>query len=726
MSSAIDPFINFEWNHAVNVKQIAIILLFVSVIAAWFAFDLGAYLQFDAVKARVDELRDWCAANPLLAGAIFFVLYVGVTALSIPGAAVMTLAGGALFGFWYGLLLVSFASSVGATLAFLFSRVLLKDWVQSRFGKQLEAVNKGFEKDGPFYLFSLRLVPLFPFFVINLLMGLLPIGAARFYLVSQLGMLPGTMVYVNAGTQLGQLESASGIVSAPLLGSFVLLGLFPLVARFVLRRIESRRVLSRFEKPASFDTNLIVIGAGSGGLVAALIAATVKARVTLIERHKMGGDCLNYGCVPSKSLLRSAAMARYAGRAEEFGLEPMEVSVNFPRVMERVQDVIRTIEPHDSVERFTELGVDCVMGDAKIVSPWEVEVNGQRISAPNIVIASGARPHVPAIEGLDTLDFLTSDSVWDIREQPGRLLVIGAGPIGCELAQAFSGLGTEVTLLTRAQRVLPAEDEDVSKHLDAVLREQGINVITGSEVQRFSREGSDQVAELKGSGAGTLRFDRVLLAVGRDANVKDLGLEELGVVVNDKGRVEVDDYLATAVPTIAACGDVTGPYLFTHMASHQAWYAAVNALFGRFRRFRVDYSVVPWATFTDPEVARVGLNEADAQKRGIDFEVTRYELDGLDRALAEGEAAGFVKVLTVPGRDKILGATIVGHHAGELINEFVLAMKHGIGLNKILGTIHIYPTLSEANKFAAGEWRKARKPEGLLGWVERYHTFNRG
>jgi pyruvate/2-oxoglutarate dehydrogenase complex dihydrolipoamide dehydrogenase (E3) component/uncharacterized membrane protein YdjX (TVP38/TMEM64 family) len=710
-----------------NKTQLSVIAVIILALALWFTLDVGSYLQFSTLQERIGELRQWYAQNPLLAGAVYFAIYVAVTALSIPGAAVMTLGGGALFGFWYGLFLVSFASSVGATLAFTASRVLLRDWVQEKFARQLSAVNEGFEKDGAFYLFSLRLVPLFPFFVINLLMGLLPIKARQFYWVSQLGMLPGTAVFVNAGTQLGQLESASGILSAPLLGSFVLLGLFPLVARWLLRALQSRRAMAAYTRPKKFDTNVIVIGAGSAGLVAALIVATVKAKVTLIERHKMGGDCLNTGCVPSKSLIRSASVARTARRAEEFGLAPMDVQVDFPKVMERVQGIIKTIEPHDSVERFTGLGVDCVKGEARILSPWEVEVNGQILSARNIILASGARPNVPPIEGLESLDYLTSDTVWEIREQPRRLLVLGAGPIGCELAQAFAGLGSEVTLVTRAARIMPAEDPEVSQFMHEALAEQGISIITGMEARRFSREGPEQAGVFANADTETtVSFDRLLLAVGRRANVEGLGLEELGIKLSAAGRVDVDDYLATSVPTISACGDVAGPYLFTHMASHQAWYVAVNALFGRFRRFRVDYSVVPWATFTDPEVARVGLNETDATSKSIPFEVTRYDLDGLDRALADGEAAGFVKVLTVPKSDRILGATIVGPHSGELINEFVLAMKNGLGLNKILGTIHIYPTLSEANKFTAGEWRKARKPERLLQWVERYHRWNRG
>jgi pyruvate/2-oxoglutarate dehydrogenase complex dihydrolipoamide dehydrogenase (E3) component/uncharacterized membrane protein YdjX (TVP38/TMEM64 family) len=697
------------------------------VLAGWFALDLGQYLQFSTLQTRVDELRDFYREQPAEAALYFLGTYILVAGLSLPGAAIMTVAGGALFGFWYGLLLVSFASSLGATLACLVSRVILRDWVQTRFQRHLLSVNTGFERDGAFYLFGLRLVPLFPFFVINLVMGVLPISLWRFYWVSQLGMLAGTAVYVNAGTQLAQLQGLQGILSPALLASFVLLGVFPLLAKWALTLARARRVLSRYKKPATFDDNLIVIGAGSAGLVAALIAATVRARVSLVERHQMGGDCLNTGCVPSKALIRSARIADYLRRAPEFGIAPVDVAVKFPDVMERVQQVIRRIEPHDSVERFTGLGVNCIAGQARVISPWEVEIDGEVRSARHIVIASGARPFVPPVPGLDQQDYLTSDSLWDLRQLPARLLVMGAGPIGCELAQAFVRLGSQVTLVDMLPQVLSREDSEVSALVQAALERQGIDVLVNHRASGFSiTDDGRNVASFECAGeTRSLEFDRVLVAVGRKANTEGMGLEELGIELAPTGTLAVDEYLRTSIPTILACGDVAGPYQFTHVASHQAWYAAVNALFGSLRKFKVDYSVIPWATFTDPEVARVGLNELEANEKGIDYEVTRYDIDDLDRAIADGEAYGFIKVLTVPGKDRILGVTIVGYHAAELLAEYVMAMKHGIGLNKILSTIHVYPTLSESNKFVAGEWRKARKPEGLLNWAEKFHSWKR-
>lgn len=707
-------------------KRIAILLLVLAGLGAWFVLDLGSYLQLEVLQARVDELRTWRDARPLAAGGLYFVVYILVTGLSLPGAGIMTLAGGALFGFWYALALVSFASSIGASLAFLVSRVLLRDWVQQRFAAQLHSVNRGFARDGGFYLLSLRLVPLFPFFLVNLLMGLLPISLRRFYWVSQLGMLPVTAVFVNAGRELGQLQDLSGIVSPGLLSSLVLLALFPFLARWLLERLRQRLMLGRFRRPRRFDNNLIVIGAGSAGLVASLVAATVRARVTLVERHRMGGDCLNTGCVPSKALIRSARIAAYARRASEFGLAPMDVRVRFPEVMRRVQSIVSRIEPNDSVERYTALGVNCLQGDARLVSPWEVEVDGRRISGRQIVIASGARPTVPEIPGLERLDYLTSDTIWTLCEAPASLLVLGGGPIGCELAQALAQLGVEVTLVSRSARLLPREDDEISDILLERFTAQGITVRLGAEPLGFQPAGPGGSGRFRApEGEFQVEFERLLLAVGRTPNTEGLGLHDLGVELTANGFVAVDSFLRTTLPTVYACGDVAGPFQFTHMAGHQAWYAAVNALFGGLRKFRVNYSVVPRATFTDPEVARVGLNEREARELGRAVEVTRYDLADLDRAIADGEASGFIKVLTAPGRDRILGATIVGHHAGDLIAEFVLAMTHGIGLNKLLGTIHVYPTLAEGNKFAAGEWRKARKPEKLLSWLARYHAFLR-
>ncbi len=486
-----------------------------------------------------------------------------------------------------------------------------------------------------------------------------------------------------------------------------------------------------FRRPRKFDRNLIVIGAGSGGLVAAYIAAAVKAKVTLIEKHRMGGDCLNTGCVPSKALIRSARFLAQVRRAGEFGFDSASVEFDFGRIMQRVQRVIETVEPHDSIERYTALGVEVIEGEARVRSPFEVEVNGKILTTRNIIIATGARPFVPDIPGLADLDYLSSDNLWQLRSLPKRLLVLGGGPIGCELAQSFARFGADsgskVIMLQRGARLMSREDDDVSSLVAEQFEKEGVELRLNHVAKAFKQEGGRNylVAEHEGREI-EIEFDQVLVALGRRANVTGFGLEELGVNLSSRNTIEVNEFLQTNYPNIYACGDVAGPYQFTHVAAHQAWYASVNSLFSPFKKFRVDYSVIPFATFTDPEVARVGLNQREAKARGIDYEITQYGLDDLDRAIADGEAQGFIKVLTVPGKDKILGAIIVGKHAGELIAEFVTAMRHGLGLNKILATIHIYPTWMEANKFVAGNWKKAHAPTSLLRWVERFHAWRRG
>ncbi len=709
---------------AVAVAAVAAVLLYQY-------FDLGRLLTLDTLKSSRDALVAAYQQRPLFTAVAFFGIYVAATALSFPGATILTLAAGAMFGLGTGLLIVSFASSLGALLAFLAARYLLRDTVQARFSKQLAPINEGMQRDGVFYLLTLRLVPLCPFFLVHLLAGLTPIGAGRFYIVSQIGMLAGTAVYVNAGTQLATIQRTADVLSPGLLASFVLLGVFPLIAKGIVEALKRRQVYAAWKRPAQFDRNLVVIGAGAGGLVTAYIAAAVKAKVTLVEGHKMGGDCLNFGCVPSKALIRSAKLAKQLQNADSFGIRDATGRVDFAAVMARIQHVVARIEPHDSPARYTALGVEVVQGHARITSPWSVELaaaDGQRrtLTTRNIVIAAGARPFVPPIPGLAEVGCLTSDTVWGLTELPQRLLVLGGGPIGCELAQSFARLGSQVTQVEMLPRLMAREDPDAAELVADALRNDGVTVLTGHQALRCEQAGGVKRLIVKhGDAEKIIEFDALLCAVGRSARVEGYGLEELGIPLTPRKTIATDAYLRTRYPNIYAVGDVTGPYQLTHAAAHQAWYAAVNALFGRFRRFKADYSVMPWTTFTDPEVARVGLSETEAKEQGVAHEVTRYGLDDLDRAIADGTAHGFVKVLTVPGKDRILGVTIVGEHAGDLLAEYVLAMKHGLGLNKILGTIHTYPTLAEANKYVAGEWKRAHAPHKLLAWVEKFHTWER-
>jgi pyruvate/2-oxoglutarate dehydrogenase complex dihydrolipoamide dehydrogenase (E3) component len=540
-------------------------------------------------------------------------------------------------------------------------------------------------------------------------------------------MLAGTIAYVYAGTQLGQFKVSVGLVAA-----FVILGIFPLVAKKVLEALKARKVYAKWTRPSSYDRNVVVIGAGSAGLVSAYIAAAVKAKVTLVERHKMGGDCLNTGCVPSKALIRSAKLLSHVRRSKEWGIRGASADFDFGEVMERVQRVVKQVEPHDSVERYSSLGVECVQGTARITTPWSVEVTlgdgaKKTFTTKSIVIAAGARPFVPPIPGLAEAKPLTSDTVWDIRTRPARLVVLGGGPIGCELTQAFARLGSKVTQVEMLPRIMSREDPEFSELVTKRFRGEGIEVLVGHKAKQVLVENGEKIVVVEHEGREKrIACDEILCAVGRVANTQGYGLEELGIPTTKTRTVEVNEYLQTVYPNIFACGDVAGPYQFTHTASHMAWYCAVNGLFGRFKKFRVDYSVVPWATFTDPEVARVGLNETEAKEKGIAYEVLAYGIDDLDRAIADGEAEGLVKVLVKPGTDRILGATIGGEHADDLIAEFVLAMKHGIGLNRILGTIHAYPTLPEANKYVAGVWKRSTVTQGQMSFLQAFNDWTRG
>lgn len=706
--------------------RLAVILLILGLFATFFIFDLGQYFNLEFLKSKHALIAGYYQAHPLLTALVFMAVYIAAAGLSIPGAAILTLAAGAIFGLLWGTVIASIASTVGATLAFLLSRFVLHDWVQSRYGDRLKKINEGIRRDGASYLFALRLVPAFPFFAVNIMMGLTPIKTRTYFWVSQVGMLPATIVYVNAGHQLAMLESLRDILSFNLLVSFALLGFFPLLAKKMLVLFQARRVYKPFKKPRRYDRNLIVIGAGSAGLVSAYIAATVKASVSLIEKNKMGGDCLNTGCVPSKALIRSAKFMNHLHRAREFGFKNAAAEFDFADIMQRVQNIVKKVEPHDSVERYSRLGVDCIQGKAVIRSPFEVEVNGRILTTRNIIVATGAGPFVPPIPGIEETGYLTSDTVWELREQPRHLLVLGGGPIGCELAQAFARLGSKVTQVEMGDRLMSREDPEISARVQQRFVEEGIDVLTRHKAARFNVDQNRKrlICENLDSGEEVqIAFDQLLVAAGRKPDTRGFGLENIGVALNKNGTVAVNDYLQTNFPNIYACGDAAGPYQFTHTASHQAWYCSVNALFGRFKKFKVDYSVIPWATFTDPEVARVGLNEIEAKEKGIKYEVTTYNLEDLDRAIADSDAHGLVKVLTVPGKDKILGVTIAGAHASDLIAEYIAAMKNNIGLNKILGTIHIYPTFSEANKYAAGEWKRNHAPEKLLKWVRRYHVW---
>lgn len=704
------------------LSKLPILLIIAVLIFTVKKFGLQEYLSIDYLKANIDQFKNYYGQNPIQTISLFMGIYILTTALSIPGATVLTLGAGALFGLGTGLVIVSFASTIGATLAFLASRFILRDYVQEKFGDRLKSINDGIEREGAFYLFTLRLVPLFPFFVINLVMGLTPIKTLTYFFISQVGMLLGTAVYVNAGVQLGEITQVKDILSLQLLLSFTALGLLPLIGKKIISIIKARKVYKNYKKPMSYDYNMIAIGGGAAGLVTAYISTAVNAKVALIEKHKMGGDCLNTGCVPSKAIIKSAKFVHSIKQSKKFGIKEADCKFDFKEIMGRVHQVIDAIEPHDSIERYSKLGVDCITGAAKIISPWEVEVNGKIYTTKNITIATGASPFVPPIKGIEDVPILTSENLWQLEELPNQMIILGGGPIGLEMAQSFQRLGSKVTLVEMADQILSVEDTDVSEYVLKRMTSEGVTIllshkavsITSSHLTVETREGTKEIP-----------FDKILVAVGRKANTKGFGLESLNIPLGPRGTIETNEYLQTIYPNIYACGDVAGPYQLTHTASHQAWYCAVNGLFGRFKKFKVDYSVIPWATYTDPEVATVGRNEKALTRDGVNYEVTKYGIDDLDRAIADSSDYGFVKVLTKPGSDKILGATIVGVNASDLILEFITAMKQGHGLNAILGTIHPYPSMGEANKYAAGVWKKARKPEKVLDLLRKFHRWER-
>ncbi len=709
------------------MKKILILAIIACLIVVYFVFDLGQYLDLDYFKEQQDRITQYRDNSPLQAAAIYFGIYILITGLSLPGAVITTLVGGAIFGLLWGTVLVSFASVIGASCAFLVSRHILRDAIQNRYGERLHTINEGIRKDGAVYLFTLRMVPIFPFFVVNLLMGLTPMRLRTYFIVSQIGMLPGTIVFVNAGTQLAKIDSVGAILSPALLASFVLLGIFPLLSKKIIDVMKSRKVFAKFTRPKRFDFNAVVIGAGSAGLVAAYISAAVKARVALVEKGKMGGDCLNTGCVPSKAIIRTAKFMSHIRRSEEFGVHTASAEFDFKEVMARVHNIIGVIEHHDSVERYTNLGVDCFSGHATIESPFCVDIDGQKLTTRSIIIATGAEPAVPRLPGIDDVGFYTSDTLWEIDQLPDRLLVLGGGPIGCELSQAFARLGSRVTQIQKPARLMPREDPEYSQMVLEQFQEDGIDVRLEHEASEFllQDDGAKVLVCNTSDKQVHIEFDVLLIAVGRKARLEGFGIENLGIELSERGTIGVNEFLETNYPNIYAVGDVAGPYQFTHFGAHQAAAAATNALLRPFYRRRVDYSVIPWATFTEPEVARCGLNEQEARQKGIDFEVTRYDFKDLSRAIADSETRGEIKVLTPPGKDKILGVTVAGEHAGDLITEFVLAMQNGLGLNKILGTIHIYPTLAESARFVAGNWRRKQVSDRVKKILSGFNRWRR-
>lgn len=707
-------------------KKISIIFGLVLLFVLFNQLEINQYLNFEYIKSNHSMLLEFYHSRRAMVIIVFFCGYVLVAALSLPGAAIMTILGGAIFGIFPGLLIISAASTVGALCAFLLVRLLLLDYVQHKYSHKLIKINAGIEQEGAYYLFALRLVPIMPFFLVNALMALTSIRALPYTIASMLGMLPGTFIYIFLGTNIASIDSLTGILSWPMIFSLVMLGIFPLLAKRALRWHKQYKILKQHSKPVKYDYNVVVIGGGSAGLVAAYISSQVQAKVALIESNAMGGDCLNTGCVPSKSLIKAAKIVNYQQTYNRFGLDELTVDFDFSKIMQHVKDSIDKIAPHDSIERYTKLGVECLQGQAEIIDPYRVKVKDMLLTTKKIVIATGAKPFVPNIPGLAEVAYLTSDNIWDLKEQPKNMIVLGAGPIGLELSQAFARLGTKVSVIEMQDRILPAEDMQVSELITAKLSSI-LKIYTKHKAKAVVKKSDgNYLRVVAGEKTIDMPFDSILIALGRRANTKGLGIEKLGIDLNDNGTVRANQHLQTNYPNIYVCGDVTGPMQFTHTAGYQGTIAALNALFGYLKGFPTDYRVIPRTTFVDPEVSRVGLNEQEAIHNKIDYDVVQYDLSELDRAIVDEVDYGFVKVILAKNTDKILGVTIVSENSGELITEFVLAMKYNLGLNKILHTIHAYPTMAEANKAVAGVWRKTTTSAKTLIWLKKIFTWIRG
>jgi len=706
-----------------NKKTLLFIILVSAITAVFVIYDPSQWLTFDALKNSREQIQAAYQADSLKIASIFLGIYILVAGLAIPGAAILTLAGGAVFGLGIGFMLVSIGSTLGALLSFVLARFFAADFVNKKYPKQLATINKGLERDGAFYLFSLRLIPVFPFFLINLLFGLTSLKAFTFTWVSWVGMLAGTFVYVNAGTQLAQLEGLSGILSPSLLGAFVLLGILPFIGKAILAVIKKRKVYKKWNKPKKFDYNLVAIGAGAGGLVASNVAASIKAKVALIEKEKMGGDCLNTGCVPSKALLKIASLVHAAEKVSQFSPDENKPKIDFSKVKDYVNKAIEGVAPHDSVERYEGLGVEVIKDTATIISPWQVQVGERVLTTRNIVIATGASPFVPPIPGLDKVDYLTSDSVWNLEDLPKKLLILGGGAIGLEMAQAFSRLGSKVSLVEGAPQLLPAADEKTSSLIKSVLEDENVDVYINSMAEAVSESGNALIIK-QGDTKQEIAFDKILIAVGRKPITQGFGLENLDIEIGPRGEIPTDDTLRTIYPNIFAAGDVTGRMQLTHVAGNHGWYAAVNALLAGLKSFKVSEAIIPHVVYTSPEIAGVGLTETQAKQQEIAHEVTTFDLAELDRAIADGETKGFLTVITAAGTDKILGATIVAPRAGEMILEYVIAMKSGLGLNKLLAPVRAYPSYAEAGKYLAGDWKKQRVPAYALKWAKKWNGWN--
>lgn len=692
------------------IKKVGLLVLIIICVIMFYHLDGNQYLNFENLKSHHQELFTFYQQNPLRFTLIYFFLYVGLVALSFPGATVLSLAGGYIFGFIKGLLIINWASTIGASIAFLIARFFFKDYLQRKFHYTFQKINQGMDREGNQYLLTLRLIPVFPFFLINILMGLTNISLLRFFIVSLIGMLPGTAVYVWAGTSLQNINSVSDIFTAKLITIFFLVGLIPILQSRILIYLKQKKHYSQFKTPKNYDYNLIVIGGGAAGLVNAYIATNLKAKVLLVEEDKMGGECLNYGCVPSKALISLSKTKKYS-------------KANFYDLKNEIAKIIESIAPHDSVDRYKEMGVECVKGKASLISPFEVQINGTKYTGRKIIIATGAKPIYPNIKGLDVNKVFDYESIWKIENLPEKLVIIGGGAIGCELALAFSNLGTKVTIIEQNE-VLGTEDRDVASLVMKGLIGNNIDICEKSDLLTINHDKCSITFRNKNE-VSEVPFDVLLIACGKIGNTDSISTT-LNLDLDSKKFILVNEYLETLkYRNIYACGDVNGLKQLTNAAAHQAWYTSVNALFGNWKKFSIEHDYIPHAVFVEPEIARVGVNELEALRNNLEYDLYHFDSSDLDRNLIERKKLGIIKVLTIKNTDQILGVTIVGEAASEIIAEYVLAMKYKLGLNKVLATSHIYPSFSEQNKYVAGVWKKRSVPGVILKVLKKYHQLVR-
>lgn len=722
---------NYESKHSNKKKshqKYLILFLLILILILYYLFFPKEYLSLAFVKENINSIKNYVNYNYTTSALSYLIIYSLSSALAIPSALILTLSSGILFGLVPGILLTSLGSTLGAVLAFLISRYLFLDLFKSKFRNQYEQMDKEIKKNGNLHLLTLRLVPIFPFWLVNLLMGLSEISLWRYLFISFAGMIPATIVYVYAGLSLSSISELRDVISPSIFFSLLLLSILPYVLRAVVNYYLKKKLYRHYKKPRAFDYNLIIIGGGSAGLVTTFIARILKAKVAIIEKEKMGGDCLNTGCVPSKSLIKIAKIISYGKTPSSWGLKNINIDFSFEDIMNKIHSIIKEIEPHDSIVRYTQLGAECFLGQAQILSPWEVQIGEKIISAKYLVIATGARPIIPQIPGIESISPLTSENIWQLKKQPARLGILGGGVIAAELAQAFSRLGSSVFIIEESSRILSREDEDASGLIHEIFIKEGIKIYTSHTLKKCEKSGDEKILlciDREGREI-SLVCDQLFIAIGRKATTSGFGLEKIKLDLNDNGSIKVNEYMQTSLPNIFACGDVAGPFNLTHAASHQAWHTTVNALLGFIKMFKINYSVLPVCTYTDPEIATVGYSKAELIKKSIPFEETIFPMKDLDRAIIEGETCGFVKVFTPPNSDKILGVVIISAEASTMILEFTLAMKHNLGLNKILNTIHAYPGMGEANKYLAGRWKQRKSRLNLLKALERFHTFSRG